>query len=67
MSPGRETVFQDDRRPAAGDYRDLMSAFHQRRRKFAQMLRCRDDVGIKRLVEQEDFQAFTGLKRKLTH
>jgi hypothetical protein len=33
-----------------------VSLFGQRRRQIAQMLRRRDDVGIKRLVEQEDFQ-----------
>jgi hypothetical protein len=46
------------------DDRDLMPVFGQRRREFAQMLRRGDDIGIKRLVEQENFQAFTGLKPK---
>jgi hypothetical protein len=46
------------------DDSDLMPALGQHRRKLAQMLRRGDDIGIKRLVEQENFQAFAGLKPK---
>jgi hypothetical protein len=43
-------------RPPSSDDGDLMPLLRQRRRQFAQMLRRRDHVGIKRLVEQKDVQ-----------
>jgi hypothetical protein len=43
-------------RPPPGDDGDFMAFFRQRRRQVSKMLRRGNDVGIKRLIEQENFQ-----------
>jgi hypothetical protein len=41
--------------PPAAHHRDLVSALSQPRSHIAQVLRRRDDIGIKRLIEEENF------------
>jgi len=40
----------------ASDYSDLVATLNQRRSQFAEMLGGGYDVGVKRLVEQENLQ-----------